>query len=399
MSKIIDKVFDPVKRIVRSIFRGAPNLFTTSDLNRQFEGIKFQLDQLDDKTGCLSDMSVSATRTGQGGSVIKVEPRFTYLQNKGMEFAGMIHSGEVLTKTLHNVYNDIMYLCVGANSSVITYSDDATHEISGSIFQNGQTMPSADNIVVNSGEMLLLDSQEVLASRATYDIFFILESIELVNGEIVLSDYFTTFKETALQKASRATNRVSAVEQSLARLRQEMDTQIENAVASSNVAFKKGMIMMWSGNTSNIPSGWHLCDGTNGTPDLRGRFILGADSEGNSAHPSTAYYYPPNTKAGDSNPVYKIDIELKAENLPSHRHLFAGDSNAVGCALLKTPPSEYAGNGQWSGEGKGAGTTFLTDSTIFDYNGVAKPEATSKTISTSIRVLPRFYAVCFIMKL
>jgi hypothetical protein len=37
-----------------------------------------------------------------------------------------------------------------------------------------------------------------------------------------------------------------------------------------------GAIMMWSGIVASIPESWHLCDGTNGTPDLRGRFIVGA---------------------------------------------------------------------------------------------------------------------------
>ena len=37
-----------------------------------------------------------------------------------------------------------------------------------------------------------------------------------------------------------------------------------------------GAIVMWSGTESNIPSGWVFCDGTNGTPDLRARFIRGS---------------------------------------------------------------------------------------------------------------------------
>lgn len=37
-----------------------------------------------------------------------------------------------------------------------------------------------------------------------------------------------------------------------------------------------GAILMWSGSISSIPAGWALCDGTNGTPDLRDRFIVGA---------------------------------------------------------------------------------------------------------------------------
>jgi len=45
-----------------------------------------------------------------------------------------------------------------------------------------------------------------------------------------------------------------------------------------------GIIVLWSGLLSAIPSGWLLCDGTNGTPDLRDRFITGA---ANGANPGT----------------------------------------------------------------------------------------------------------------
>jgi microcystin-dependent protein len=37
----------------------------------------------------------------------------------------------------------------------------------------------------------------------------------------------------------------------------------------------KGVIAMWSGDITKIPTGWYLCDGNNSTPDLRGRFIVG----------------------------------------------------------------------------------------------------------------------------
>jgi hypothetical protein len=37
-----------------------------------------------------------------------------------------------------------------------------------------------------------------------------------------------------------------------------------------------GIIALWSGNAGSIPAGWALCDGNNGTPDLRDRFIVGA---------------------------------------------------------------------------------------------------------------------------
>ncbi len=37
-----------------------------------------------------------------------------------------------------------------------------------------------------------------------------------------------------------------------------------------------GMISMWSGTVGTIPSGWALCDGSKGTPDLKGRFVVGS---------------------------------------------------------------------------------------------------------------------------
>lgn len=40
--------------------------------------------------------------------------------------------------------------------------------------------------------------------------------------------------------------------------------------------FPKGMIILWSGTIPNIPDGWALCNGSNGTPDLRDKFIIGA---------------------------------------------------------------------------------------------------------------------------
>ena len=39
-----------------------------------------------------------------------------------------------------------------------------------------------------------------------------------------------------------------------------------------------GIIVMWNSSVASIPAGWQLCNGTNGTPDLRDRFVIGAGS-------------------------------------------------------------------------------------------------------------------------
>lgn len=64
-------------------------------------------------------------------------------------------------------------------------------------------------------------------------------------------------------------------------------------VGTKAVGFPIGMIMMWEKNISSIPSGWALCDGqeyknSDGTtriktPDLRGLFVIGPNSEATSA--------------------------------------------------------------------------------------------------------------------
>lgn len=44
-----------------------------------------------------------------------------------------------------------------------------------------------------------------------------------------------------------------------------------------------GTIKIWSGTVATIPTGWQLCDGTNGTRDLRNRFVLGTTNT--AVHP------------------------------------------------------------------------------------------------------------------
>ena len=56
----------------------------------------------------------------------------------------------------------------------------------------------------------------------------------------------------------------------------DMTAKIEAGLTG---AVPAGTIALWSGAVSAIPAGWALCDGGSGTPDLRGRFVVGAGGD------------------------------------------------------------------------------------------------------------------------
>jgi len=87
-----------------------------------------------------------------------------------------------------------------------------------------------------------------------------------------------------------------------------------NGVTNSHVP--AGAIVLWFGDSNNVPTGWVICDGNNGTPNLSGRFVVCSGT--NSEHT-----YTPGQKGG------KDDYTLSTNEIPSHNHqassLQAGD--------------------------------------------------------------------------
>ena len=138
-----------------------------------------------------------------------------------------------------------------------------------------------------------------------------------------------------------------------------------------------GSIIIWT--TPGIPKGWQMCNGQNGTPDLRGRFILGAgncgnantdtrDGGGSSLYPA-GHKYDLNKRGG----VYKHT--LTTDEMPSHKHDFTVPTiNCTGTACPRHNPY----TGRYSNSGP-AGTT---------YNGGNQAHNN----------MPPYYTVFYIMK-
>ena len=70
----------------------------------------------------------------------------------------------------------------------------------------------------------------------------------------------------------------------------------------------KGSVLMWYSKTAvSVPEGWLICDGTNGTPDLRGRFVIGTNAAFNM-----------NVLGGEEQHV------LLMNEMPAHNHIADG---------------------------------------------------------------------------
>ena len=81
-------------------------------------------------------------------------------------------------------------------------------------------------------------------------------------------------------------------------------------------AIPSGVIVMWSGQTDTIPDGWALCDGTDGTPDLRTRFVLGACGtvDGHNIQPHECNPISPMIKWDGSKIWHDSGTNSKAED-------------------------------------------------------------------------------------
>ena len=132
-----------------------------------------------------------------------------------------------------------------------------------------------------------------------------------------------------------------------------MDVKVDNAVANA-ISVPVGAIVIWSGSVDNIPAYWHLCDGTNGTIDLRDKFVLGA---GNG--------YSVGATGGEATHTLTIG------EMPSHYHSISY--------------SRHGGTGQTTSAEFGGGN--YTEDTSTEGGGAAHNN------------MPPYYALCYIQRI
>jgi len=149
-----------------------------------------------------------------------------------------------------------------------------------------------------------------------------------------------------------------------------------------------GTIVAWAGSPNRVPKGWVICDGSKSKytdpsgesrdiPDLRGRFILGANSEYADGHHANSSYttHAPGASGGSEK------VTLSPDEMPSHYHQYYGDDQV---SIIDTVKNyvDAAGYDADSSDKGGKSKRFRTDSV-----GGGKAHDN----------MPPFYALCYIM--
>jgi hypothetical protein len=133
----------------------------------------------------------------------------------------------------------------------------------------------------------------------------------------------------------------------------------------------QGLISLWYGSIISIPSGWAICDGTSGTPDLRDRFVVGA---------GTTYAVGATGGTKDAVVVSHNHTATSTVTDPGHDHIGA-QATSTGAT---TGSKVIADDGTTS-----TATTGITVATTVASTGVSGTNAN----------LPPYYALAYIMKL
>jgi hypothetical protein len=148
---------------------------------------------------------------------------------------------------------------------------------------------------------------------------------------------------------------------------------------TSIVSFTTGMIILWSGSVGTIPSGWALCNGGSGTPDLRNRFVVGAGST-----------YSPNNTGGSADAT-----------LPSHTH--TGTTNTGGSHNHTLPHylvQAVSGTGDIDRDNEYQQWKALAGQVTSTHAGHTHSFTTNSSGTSATNAnLPPYYALAYIMKL
>ncbi|MGL4353721.1 MAG: hypothetical protein ACRCTP_07320 [Aeromonas popoffii] len=222
-------------------------------------------------------------------------------------------------------------------------------------------------------------------------------------GQTGPANGFTLSSEGLLELKPNAAKGIS-VDQDGVAIKVGSGLQIDSEKGVSLIpeqTFQKGMVMMFSG--TGIPSGWALCDGNNGTPNLVDRFIIGGKGNdvGKTGGQSLTESGGNKTYTVNTNavPAGRIDVSisgtaLAARHIPPHTHNVKYTWNTGSGAGGYTVTSVANAQSQ-NIERRVLVDAYGNSAEAHTHSGTASQGTHGHTINS----LPAYYILAFIMKL
>lgn len=189
-----------------------------------------------------------------------------------------------------------------------------------------------------------------------------------------------------------------------------VDREVENN------KLPRGTVVMWYGRPSKIPSGWSICDGSNGTPDLRNKFIMGAGASveigatgGRNTVTTETNVSGGHTHTGTVDPAgehnhdgFTASHALTVAEMPSHSHDLSnviGVQSAGGRALHEKFENNSRIITQTGNVGGGAGHRHIISTSNTHVHTLTTIGAGEHSHVFSFDNRPEFAALYYIMKI
>lgn len=143
-----------------------------------------------------------------------------------------------------------------------------------------------------------------------------------------------------------------------------------------------GAIVLWSGSAASIPAGWYLCNGSNGTPDLRNRFVVGAGST-----------YAVGATGGSADAIVVSHTHSASSSQSAHDHTVTSAGARHGTSGRNVGSTFYAADG----DSNSSGTNVQSMTSTSASPSISTSISTTGSSGTNAN-LPPYYALCYIMK-
>lgn len=338
--------------------------------------------------------------SGTGDSIrdafVKVNDNFNELYYNGVtgiieqriqDFIGNLNTSSYISTTTMNVLADLLYVSTATLTTKVGIIETNANTLTNRVATLETTVSSGLSTAganLNAAALGLVTSLNTLTTTVTNLI------IRVGNIETAATTLTTTVTNisTALNKLTTTVTNLTTALNTLTTTVTNITTRVGNIETAAttltntvtNLATRlgtaeghlvpTGVIMMWSGASSAIPTGYVICNGQNGTPDLRDRFVVGA---GNT--------YAVGATGGSNDAV-----------IVSHSHTFTGNP---------LPPHNHAYHDpRWVYGTSGSGGTGDNPNGITGDTSAGTPTGTISTTggSGTDANLPPYYALCYIMK-